>query len=394
MIRFIAHILLFSMCACAALAQGVPQRENREEILRNSRYLLSIYKSDEAISMVSSLVKPGEFDEELQAELANCYFQSARYDRAQDMYRSLSETVPDRLLYRIRTMLCDFRMGDYPSCIADGHVVLQKDSIPAVLTCVGDSFLKMENSDSALWYYGRALERKPDYESVLSKAATICLNAHQYDRVISLTKGYSMNNPDNTSILPLKGMAHYWLEEYEDAIKIFEHQKEVGNNSFSTHFYLGQSYWHTNIIYRAEEELLKAWQVDSTKANLAYTIAVVKSESRLPFRDVAPWLEKACVLLQPDPAIASRIFQQYGYEYCKQMNWENARDSYLKANSYTPESSIVQYNVGYCYEKMKDYKNALIWYRKALSYATDDKARSLLNQRIEDVKQGIFMAER
>lgn len=76
------------------------------------------------------------------------------------------------------------------------------------------------------------------------------------------------------------------------------------------------------------------------------------------------------------------------------MNWENARDSYLKANSYTPESSIVQYNVGYCYEKMKDYKNALIWYRKALSYATDDKARSLLNQRIEDVKQGIFMAER
>ncbi len=226
--------------------------------MKDARYSLSIYKYDKAIMSLSSLVKPGVFDEDLQSELANCYFQSARYDKSLELYKALSDSVPDQVLYRIRKMLSNYKLGNYSSCIEEGHQILQNDSIPTILNYIGDSFQKECHPDSALWYYERSLVHRPEYEPVIIKAATISLDSKQYERVLSLTEAFSKDYPDNTTILPMQGVAHYWLEEYDDAIKIFEHQKEIGNGIYSTHFFLGQSYWRSNQINRAEEELLKA----------------------------------------------------------------------------------------------------------------------------------------
>ena len=61
-------------------------------------------------------------------------------------------------------------------------------------------------------------------------------------------------------------------------------------------------------MYRAEEELLSAWQIDSSDVNLAYSIAAVKSDGYRPFeKEVKPWLDKAWEMIQPDPATMSRL---------------------------------------------------------------------------------------
>ncbi|MCR5003898.1 MAG: tetratricopeptide repeat protein [Bacteroidales bacterium] len=89
--------------------------------------------------------------------------------------------------------------------------------------------------------------------------------------------------------------------------------------------------------------------------------------------------------------MVSRVYQQYGYEYCKLKEWEKAKLYYIRALSQTPFSVIVMYNIGYCYEMMNDYRQALIWYNKALTYAKDEKSRTMLTQRIEDLKRELFM---
>lgn len=67
-------------------------------------------------------------------------------------YAMLSAISPGNILYKIRLMQTWSRMKAWPQSIQTGREVLQLDSIPAVLSIVGDSFRQMDQSDSAIWY--------------------------------------------------------------------------------------------------------------------------------------------------------------------------------------------------------------------------------------------------
>ena len=114
-------------------------------------------RTDDAIDTLSTLVKPGAMDEAVLAELADCHFQSGAYEDAAGTYFMLSSQSPDNILYRIRLMQAYSRLKAYPQSIQAGREVLRRDSIPAVVSFVGDSFRQMDQADSALWYYRRAL---------------------------------------------------------------------------------------------------------------------------------------------------------------------------------------------------------------------------------------------
>ena len=65
---------------------------------------------------------------------------------------------------------------------------------------------------------------------------------------------------------------------YDSSEAVFKHLEDLGMDNYPLHYYLGQSYWHNGTVYAAEPELLKAWAIDSSDANLAWTIAAVKVE--------------------------------------------------------------------------------------------------------------------
>ena len=116
---------------------------------------------------------------------------------------------------------------------------------------------------------------------------------------------------------------------------IFQRQEDIGNDTYPIHYYLGQSYWHTLVLYRAERELQAAWQIDSSDVNLAYSIAAVKVDNYRAFEDIKYWLDKALEMLEPDHGMLSRIHQQYGLGYYKLMDsWDNAIAHYKEAYKY------------------------------------------------------------
>lgn len=89
----------------------------------------------------------------------------------------------------------------------------------------------------------------------------ILLGEGDFDGAISMAEPFLSEDPDNDTIAPLKGLALYSKGDYEPAVKVFQRQEDIGNDSYPIHYYLGQSYWHTLVIYRAEQELLAAWEV-------------------------------------------------------------------------------------------------------------------------------------
>ena len=361
-------ILLLWLTVAVPLGAQVTQRDS---ILAQARYLKSIYRTDDAIEMLSTLVQPGAMDEGVLSELADCHFQSGDYESASGTYFLLSSRAPDNILYKIRLMQAYYRLKAFPQSVQAGRDILQLDSIPAVVSYVGDAFRQMEQADSALWYYRKALALKPMNESVVAKAVNILITKADYDGAVAVMEPFLSEDPDNTTIAPLKGLALYRKGDYEGAVQAFQRQEDIGNDSYPIHYYLGQSYWHTQVTYRAEKELIAAWQIDSSDVNLAYSIAAVKLEAYRSFdNEIKPWLDKAWEMIQPDPALASRIQQQYGLAYYRrQDSWDKAIEHYKEAYRYNPKFISALSTIAYCYEVKKDYKHALQWYEKYLEVA-------------------------
>ena len=386
-------LLILWIVVCAPLGA---QTTHRDSVLTQARYLKSIYRTDDAIEMLSDLVQPGAIDEVVLAELADCHFQSGSYEDAAGTYFLLSSRQPDNILYKIRQMQAYYRLKAYPESIQAGRAVLQLDSIPAVVSYIGDAFNQMRQADSALWYYRKALAMKPMNESVLSKAMGILLDGEEYDRAIALGEPFLAEDPDNMTIAPLQGVAYFRKGDYETASKVFQRQEDIGNDSYPIHYYLGQSYWHTLVIYRAEKELLAAWQIDSSDVNLAYSIAAVKTEAYRPFdKDVKPWLDKALVMMEPDHNTMSRIHQQYGLGYYrKQDSWNQAIEHYKEAYKYNPKNISALSTVAYCYQMKKDYKQAIEWYEKYLKVARPgSKGYEFAADNLKYLKGELFMEE-
>ena len=363
------RLLTAALLVCAASLQA--QTTHRDSVLAEARYLKSIYRTDDAIETLSALVQPGAMDEGVLAELADCHFQSGAYDDAAGTYFLLSSKAPDNILYHIRLMQAYSRLKAYPQSIQAGRAVLQRDSIPAVLSFVGDSFRQLEQVDSALWYYRRSLALKPMNETVLSKAVGLLIDREDYDGAVAQSEAFLTEDSDNMTIAPLQGLAYYRKGDYEAASKVFQRQEDIGNDTYPIHYYLGQSYWHTQVTYRAEKELVAAWQIDSSDVNLAYSIAAVKLEAYRSFdQEIKPWLDKAWEMIQPDPALASRIQQQYGLAYYRrQDSWDQAIAHYKEAYRYNPKLISALSTIAYCYQQKKEYKAAIEWYEKYLKVA-------------------------
>ena len=372
------------------------QTTHRDSVLAEARYLKSIYRTDDAIEALSALVQPGVLDDGVLAELADCHFQSGDYESASGTYFMLSSRQPDNILFRIRLMQSYYRLKAYPQSIQAGREVLQRDSIPAVVSYVGDAFNQLEQADSAIRYYRRALSLKPMNPSVLSKAMGILIDEEAYDDAVALSEPFLAEDPDNTTIAPLKGLALYRKGDYESAAQVFQQQEDIGNNTYPIHYYLGQSYWHTLVIYRAEKELVQAWQIDSSDVNLAYAIAAVKLEAFRSFeKEVIPWLDKAWEMIQPDPAVASRIQQQYGLAYYRrQDSWDQAIAHYKEAYRYNPKFISALSTIAYCYQQKKDYRQAIAWYEKYLKVATPgSKGYEFAKDNMDYLKGELFMVE-
>lgn len=387
--------VLFVVLMVAAWGQ-LGAQSHRDSVINQARYLKSIFRTDDAIELLSTLVEPEKMDEGVLAELADCHFQSGANDNAAGTYFILSSLAPDNVLYKIRLMQAYYRLQAYPQSIRAGQAVIQLDSIPAVFSYIGDSFKQMKQADSALCYYRKALELKPMNEAVLSKIMGLLIDGKDYDGAIAVSEPFLEEDPDNSTIATLKGVALYRKSEYGPAIKVFQHQEDIGNDSYATHFFLGQCYWHTDTLYRAEQELLAAWEIDSSDVNLAYTIAALKADFTYPFEtDVKPWLDKAWDMIQPDSSMVSRIHQQYGLGYYKrQDSWDKAIEHYKEALRYNPNLISAIATIAYCYHIKKDYKQAVKWYEKYLKVGRPGtKPYKFAQENLEFLKGELFMEE-
>lgn len=397
--KVLATLLAVTAAALTAFTAAAQPADSlallRKEALAEARYLKSIYKTDAAIERLSGFLKPGAIDEEILSELADCHFVAGDYETAAGTYQLLSLQAPQNLYYRIREMQLAYRMKDYGASARLGREVLAMDSIPAIAALTGDAYNLAGSPDSALVCYRQALALKPMNEAVVSKAANILLEAKEYDAVMAMADDYLALDPDNPTVSSIRGLDFFLMGEYDSSLVVFKRLEDMGQDTYPLHYYLGQSYRYTNVPYMADRELRAAWALDSSDANLAWTIAAVQAEIHYPYdRSVKKWLDKANELVQPDSSFISKLHQQYALGEAKEGRYTKAIEHYETAYRYNPSFISALSSIGYCYELLKDYKKALTWYEKYLTVGKPGSSGyKYVEKSIEYVKGELFMKE-
>lgn len=389
--KLIHIFILIFLVSFEAFAQTTfASVEHKDSLLTKARYLRSIYKTDEAMGLLLTL-STGGTDEVVMSELAECQILDGNLTAAIDTYGALIDLLPGNIPYRIRQMQVYSRLNNHIRAIECGRQILQLDSIPAVETMIGDSFLQAEILDSALVWYRHSYNRMPANPKVVSKYSKALLDKKQYEDVIEITEKYISQAPDETLIGPICGLAYYLKQDYKNCLRVMQHQKDIGNDSYGVHFYLGQASWQINDNLAALTELQRAWQIDSSDVNLAYSIGSVYAALAL---DPSKWLSTAEDMIRPDPKILSRIQQQYGSYWLKSSQYDKAIQSYSKAYDYYPDFISIISNIAYCYEKKKDWKNAKAWYEKYLTVGKPGTSGyDFVLESLEYVRQQLFMED-
>ena len=360
------------------------------------RELKQLWKYDEAISALTQMMTEQGPRAELLEELADCHYQSGNAAEALDQYTLLAEMQPEKLLYKLRLMNLLYRGKQYDAAIGLGRDVLQRDSITQVIALVGDAFNQLERRDSAEWYYRRALSRLPHNESVLNKLCGILLGREQFDEVLALTEAFLAEEPDNLTILPVSGIAHFSKKQYQEAEDDFTRMQRLGDDGYAVHYYLGQCAQAFGRTWAAEQEFEQAWQRDSTDVGLAITIAKLRGD--LHYDRWEKWYDKAIERLRPDPkviATTSAAHQNYALTAYKFGQWDLCIEQYLKMLEYSPKHYSAYYMIAQCYELKKDYRNALTWYKKAQSaFAPGTRGREIADSGVTHMTAEIFMEEK
>lgn len=378
------------MLVCVSLGA---QTTHRDSVLAQARILKQQYRFDAAAESLASLMEPGRMDTEVMGELADCHFQAGYSEDAASLYGILMQLDPDNLGYRMRYLTLSYRAKAYPETVNAGKELLQKDSLLPAVSLVGDAFAQMNMLDSALSYYSSALRRNPARESYAVKTVDVLLRQKNYPKAKEVAESFLENDPTSIPVRQLQGMAYLLTEDYKKSADIFDALTKDGDDSYATHYYLGISYREINIYLLARQELLAAWQKDSSSVALALDIA--GEYLRVTSREAIGWYEKALEMLALPVNQLYNSYKGEGDSYFGREQWKNAITAYRKAQTFKPDYINTWPRVAYALERTGDKKNALDWYQRYLKAAKSDDTfwYNYATQAVKDLKAELFMEE-
>ena len=380
--------------------------EHREEVidlaLQKARCLRRLYRMQESVEVLAEVLYLDQFNIELMADLAESHMQVGNTMEAFTLYGTLSRMQPENPYFKTCQARILYKEKQYKESISICEDIAAQDSIPEILTLIADAYNNLGKADSALVYYNHVLSKRPNHVPTMNKKADILLSAKQSQPVIDMSSEYLKEDPDNMVMLPIYGLALYLKGRYPLSIEQFEHQRELGDDSYAVHYYLGLNHYMMDNWPRAVEELEKAYQIDSSDVTLVYQLAQAKShmpimtgmESHRLNPESEKLYSKALEMLQPSPTMMHNIYGSMAMARHTIAQYAEAIKYYELSYKYNPQNISALSSIGYCYERLKNYTKALEYYERYLKLGKPGtEGYRFVELSINYVKQEKFMEE-
>lgn len=364
----------------------------------------SLCKFNDAISTIEDIMLLIGQDAPTVASLAECHRLNGNNNAAVLFYNIAVQTDPENLFYKIQLANLQYRMEDYAGSLSTGKQILQRDSIEVIMSLVGNSFNKLNQTDSALVYY-REVYRRDNYDyRTLDKISNIYLARKMYDTVLVMANEYLSRDSANIVITPIKGLAHYSLKQWNEAGDTFRAGVRYGCDKASCYYYIGlcrmniNDYWSAvNYFQWAQNANPKLADDPEFLLNMAYCNGKWRD---YPAADSL--FKVATNLLQPDSSIMYNVNYARGEIYYEKGMGEDsgkraatlkkAVKHYKEALRYDPSRIVINTRIGYCLRLAGEYKEALKFYEKYLSAGKEGSYTwKFAQDEIAYIKEELFM---
>ena len=356
---------LVSMSASIADSVELQLHNNaiKELYLQKASCQKSIYKFSDAIESISQAIALAGEDPAAFVSLADCHRLNGNDNAAMIFYALAVQLDPQNIFFKIQKANHQYKMEDFEGCISEGKRIIAQDSIPAILGLIGNSFNKLKQSDSALYYYGKVYPKNPTDYRTLEKISNIFLGLKMYDTVTIMAQNYLEQDPDNIVINPIFGVALHGAKRYKRSFEVFEKSLEMGCDKLSGYYYLGLNKLMLRDLYDAYKWFNMAFELDSTDVNLVYNMAICRYQTGR-VKEASALFDKAEQMLQPDPTMMHKISISRAELFFTNESFKKAVQYYLEAENYEPLHPAQIVKLGFAYRMLKDYKNALKCYER------------------------------
>lgn len=371
----------------SSLSNDPAQRENLIDLtILKAQVLKKMYKIDEAIEVIVSIIEPDKIDQKLFLELADCHKAAGDYQNALNTY-SFINTVSPSTFINTEIAVLNYRLENWDEVIKSAKMVIERDTINTMLRLLGDSFNKYENlaghKDSALIYYNLLLERKPNDGATLSKICRIHLLKDNIDKVLKLTEDFIKKDSSQHNIFEIYGLALHMKKKYAESYQVFKFLIDNEALSFGSYYYAGYNLYLMKRYYDAIPYFKEAKTIDPYNINNIYNLALSQSHSGLvseSFQNLDEGLE---ILLSQDSITIYKFYNTYSLGMIARSKYDEAINYLLKAQKYYPEDPSTLFNLASVYERKKDYKKAKEKYQayiSAMDKAYEGKSSNYTNQ--------------
>lgn len=331
-----------------------------------------LYNYPKALSIYEKLEQQQPTNVNLIISMAECATQAGDLQQSLRGWIRADSLTPDNLFIQNKLAMAHYRNNNWTETISASQKVFKTDSIPLLLRMVGDAYLYTSNTDSAISFYTKAIEKNPsDYLAVI-KLGNVYHATKDYESVIALTDEYLKTiNPNMLQIGQLNGMANYSAKNYEKATDRLTKNVALGDTSFVTNYYLGLSFYGQDLYFEAAERLSKAYEQNSNDVNLIYYLGTALINTKDFQRGIAV-LEQGVSKIEDIYALLYKFDRSFADAYQRSGDYTKAIKYYTSAFERQPDDNILLFSIARTYDTMKDYKNAITFYKQLLKTAPSD----------------------
>ena len=268
--------LLFWMVICCASCIALPllaeedEAPQQDKIVRNTLFALSqrqiqAGEINEAMATLQRILKLFPEDAHVYSQLGYVYLKRKEYKEAEGAFKtakkfdkSLVEAYVGLGLTYAETPTRGLQSYyNFYRAIREAKRATKLDpNYGPAYRLLGEVYERFqEDHTRAMQYYQKYVELEPDNPENLYSYGLACVQAKEFDTILEHIAPYLTTNPDVVQLLPIVAQGHFYNDEAQKALELFERYLANIKSSERAHY--------TNIAYVASDTELQEYHAAS-----------------------------------------------------------------------------------------------------------------------------------
>lgn len=322
------------------------------------------YKSSSLILQLLTTQFPEDIA--IKSELAAVYEADGMLNAGVDCYDQLLAVDSGNVFFKTRKAELLFMDRAYPVAIELYHNIYNETKAIALLNRVGVCYERLNEIDSARYYYDMAWGIDSTNAFAAASLVNIKLKQRLYNDAIVLSEIFIHRDSLNKQMNLLNALGYYGTENYEESAKRFMKCYQAGDSSLIVNRSLGISFHSLNDSYNAYSFLGNAFRQDTTDNNVLYFLALASNDIGESQESISH-LNKLLNRVIPADGLLYLCYNNLASAYSMVAEYDKVVDNYIKALDYSTDnqkvmlyyyiSSLVEFN-------LRDNKMALYYYQQ------------------------------